>query len=147
MPKKTRGGNVRIEWYGFQELLDKIEKAEGKINDSITTAIKKSAEPIKKEMLDFVKSHSRGGSAASVWASFEQDTLNSWEEILETDKNTITYKFGFSIKNKGMAAVYLNYGGFYTKPYFFIDTAIDNNRDKVKQIQEEALREILKELQ
>lgn len=143
MAKKGRGGNAHIEWFGFQELLDKIEKANGSVNNAIEKAIKKSAEPVKKDLLAFMVKHSPPNG--SPWAT--GDTLASWREKLTKSDNTITLKIGFSIKDGGLPAVFLNYGGFYTKPYLFIEQAIDNNIDTIKQIQEEALKEILKELQ
>lgn len=142
---KAKGGNIKLEWFGFQEMLDKIEEAEKSVDDAIEKAIKKSAEPIIKDMKEFMEAHSPGGANASPWAT--GDTLKSWDEKLTKKDGVITYEFGFNIKKGGLPAIFLNYGGFYTKPYLFIEKALDSHIDDVKRLQEEALQEILKELE
>lgn len=137
-----RGGNAVIELYGFEELLKKIEKAEGNLTDAVAEAVQRSAEPVKKDMQDFMDKHSPPNG--SVWAT--GDTKKSWREQLTTKGDTVTYKIGYSIKDGGLPSIFLNYGTPTNEPSFFIDMAVERNINEIKKIQEETLREILEEL-
>lgn len=141
---KSRNGNAVVEWYGFDDLIKKIEKAQGSVTEAVVSAIKKSAEPVKKDMQDYVNKHSPEGSDASKWAT--GSTRDSWKERLSLKKDSVTYSIGYSIRDGGLASIFLNYGSPTTYPSFFIEKAVENNVDKVATIQEETLKEILKGL-
>ena len=137
-----KGGNAIIEFYGFKELLEKIEKAQLNVEEAVKEAVQKSAEPVKRDMDGFMIKHSPPNG--SPWATGE--TRRSWEEKMSSRGDTITYKIGYSIKKGGLPSIFLNYGTPTNEPSFFIDHAVDDNIDEIKRIQEEALKEILKGL-
>lgn len=123
---------------GVSEILKKIEKAKGNVNKAVEKAIEKSAEIPAKDMLNFIKQHRDSGA-----------TEESFVKEVEVDKdgNIICY-VGFKIDktHNGLAAIFLNVGGQFTEPTFFIDNAVENNLDKIHEVQQEVLNDILKEL-
>lgn len=134
MAKKTTHRN--INFYGSSDLLKKIEAAAGSIEKSVETALRKSSEKPKKEMLNYMGKHRRSGA-----------TEESFRETFERGKDgKFIYKLGFDIKKGGLPALFLNYGTPKIPPSFFIDNALENNIDEIIKIQNDTLQEILKEL-
>lgn len=136
-----KGVNAVLHWYGFDELLTKIDELQGNMKESIKIAIEKSAEPVKKDIRDFIDKHSP--PQGSPWATGE--TRESWKEQLEVKGDIITYKVGYDLK-KSLAPVFLEYGGMHNPPYYFMNDAIMNNATEIERIQRETLEDILKEL-
>ncbi len=131
----SKKGNF-IEFYGSAELLNKIEDAAGNVNKAVEKALVKSAELPKKDMLDFIRQHKDTGTTE---ASFVDNEVK-W------DGDRLTLKTGFDIKKGGLPALFLDIGTPKIKPSFFVYYAVEKNVNKIKQIQQETLQEILKEL-
>lgn len=129
------GGKAKIDFYGFDELLKKLEKAGANVNEEIINALKVSSEKPKQEMINFMTKHKRTGN-----------TLNSWEEEIKENKNIIKFEMGFNASKGGLPAIFLNVGTPRIQPYFFIDNAVNNNLDEIKKAQEQALLKSFKEL-
>lgn len=137
MAKKIHGGKTKMEFFGTAELLQKIEKASGNVEKAIIKSLELSIELPKKDMLDFMSRHKLTG-----------DTYNSFTiEPIEEKDGIIKCKFGFSISKGGLPALFLNLGvPNKIEPSFFIDRAVADNMDEIKNIQLKALEEIFKEL-
>ena len=120
---------------GFEEMLDKIEKAGGTVEKAVTAAVKEDAEFTRKQLLDFIKKHKETGATEASLIPVE----------VENYRGKITCKVGFSISNGGLAAIFLNYGTPKIAPTMFIDKAF-NNKKKHQDIQEKAMQKILSEI-
>lgn len=129
------GGKTRVDFYGGEDLLQKIEKAGGNVEEALITALKKSLEKPKQEMLDFIKQHHLTGV-----------TEDSFVEEIEIDKGVITARIGFSVKKGGLPAIFLNVGTPKMPPTWFIDNAVEQNIDYIFSEQKKALQDALREL-
>ena len=144
MAKKKKGkgnfshhGGVTLDFYGFEELLQKIIDAGGDLEDSLARSLEASAKPIANDLTGFMRKHYRTG-----------ETLRSFEDIHDIDRNRgfISYKLGFDIKKGGLPALFFDLGTPTMRPTFFVYYAFKNNADRVKREQENALLEILEDL-
>lgn len=142
MAKKKKGkfshnGGVSLDFYGFQELLEKITKVGGNLEDALSKSLQASAKPIENDLREFMNKHHKTG-----------DTIGSFENIHSVDRvgGYVYYKLGFNKDNGGLPALYLDVGTPTIKPSFFVYYAFTNNADRVKQEQEQALLKILEDL-
>lgn len=131
-------GNARIDYYGTDEVIQKLDRAGIDVVKVLADVLKQSAEKPKKEMLNFIRQHRQTG-----------ETEDSFIEQIKTDEDTgkIYYSIGFNLDGKkpGLPALFLNYGTPTQEPYYFIDNAIDENIDGIKKTQEEALEKIMRD--
>lgn len=132
-----------ISFYGFDELLKKIEDAGGTIDGAVTNCVKESEQIVQEEM----KAQMRKKKVAS-------DLIRRMPKpTIEKSGNAITARVGYK-KGKynpkklsdGYKAVFINYGTPRIKPRKFIDSTKRKARPQIKKMQEEALNEILKGL-
>ena len=138
--KKYRGSSLKrgnmIEMYGVSELLNKIEKAKGNVDEAVKEAVKKSLEIVGEDSLKFMEKH-----------QFTGETLASYTLGEPTVKDDVVNGVvGYDVKKGGLPAIFLDVGtpsmdGYYWKYY-----AVNNNYEKIKQIQHETLNRILEEL-
>lgn len=121
---------AKIDFYGSDELLKKIEEAGGNVEEEIIKAIRKSAEKPSNEMISFIRKHKRTGR-----------TEESFTEEIKSKNGVITAEFGFSVRNGGIASIFWEYGTPRKAPdaHFFISNAIDKNIDEIIATQQEAL--------
>lgn len=129
------GRKSRIEFFGTSELLKKIERAGGNVEQACVDALKASIQKPKDEMLQYIRQHHLTGQ-----------TEESFTEEIKQENGKIFCKIGFSIKDGGLAALFLNLGTPRIKPSFFIDYAVDHNIDEIKKAQLEALNKAFREL-
>lgn len=138
--KKYRGSSVKrgnyVEMYGMQDLLNKIEKAGGNVNQAVKKCVDRSLEQVGLKMQLFMMEHKDTGKTM---ASFEQLSAESKGDI-------VTSLIGYNVKKEGLPAIFLDVGTPKRKPYFFRYYAIENSRTQIEQIQRETLNEILEEL-
>ena len=128
---------ARIDYYGTDDIVKKLEKLKVNTTQALAQALKESAEVPKREMLDYIKQHRKTGK-----------TEESFTETIKTENDVIYLELGFNLSgaNKpGLPALFLNYGTPFIEPSFFIDKAIENNTDKIKQTQQKTLERIAKE--
>ena len=130
-------GGVWLDFYGFEELLQKIIDAGGDLEDSLARSVKASAKPIANDLTGFMSKHVHTG-----------DTMRSFENVHSVDRNRgfIHYKLGFNLDKDGEPAIFFDLGAPTIKPTYFVYYAFTNNADRVKREQENALLEILEEL-
>lgn len=133
---KRKSGKVGLEMYGVGDLLKKIEKAKGNLEQAIEKAVMKSVELPKRDMLNYIKQHHLTGQTE------ESFTVTP----IEWENGVGTVYVGFSVRKGGLPAIFLNVGTPKITPSFFIDKAVENNVDEIHRIQRQTLEEILKEL-
>lgn len=134
MPKKS------IQFYGDTSVIKLLDKLGADVPKALTKALKDSIEIPADEMKYFV---SRAGHYET---GLTEESFEVEEPVYDSKTGTITAKIGFSVKKGGLASIFLNFGGMYNQPYFFIDKAVDDNVDAIKKAQIEALKSIIKEL-
>ena len=140
---------IKLKLTGFDELLDKIEKAGGKADKATEQCMKKSAETMDAAL----RSEMQKSNVPS-----ELENAMQPPEVFR-DGNVVVAKVGFkkgsyNPKNPSAAykAIFLNYGTpkrtkhGKVKARGFIQSAKKNARPKIKKQQEETLNDILKEL-
>lgn len=132
---KGKGGTQRhIQFYGYDEILTALMLSKEKLTKAVAESIKESIQIPKQDMLDFMSKHKYSGK-----------TYESWKESVEANGTVVSVDFGFSIKDGGLPAIFLNLGGLRNPPYYFIDNAINHNLDRIKNKQIETLKEVFKE--
>lgn len=143
--KKSKG--TYMEFYGTEELMNKLANLGGNVEEVVAKALQAGAQIPYNEMKEFASQHVDTG-----------DMLRSLEITEPEIKNgKVKIKVGFNIKKGGLPALFLNYGtpthsgrnghGKITgiTPSFFIDKAFENNVDKIKELQLEAINNAIKE--
>lgn len=140
MAKKYRGSSIKrqniVEMYGVGEILNKIEKAGGKVDEAVKKAVDESLKIVGADMQSFMKQHKLTG-----------ETISSYEQIpAEILTNNVNAMVGYNVKNGGLPAIFLDVGTPNQKGYFFRYYAVENNRKKIEEIQKNTLNEIFKEL-
>lgn len=133
----SHSGRVGLDFYGFQELLQKIVDAGGGLEDALAKSLKASAVPIERDLMNFIRPRHITG-----------DTEGSFTNIHEVDRvgGYVSYKLGFDKEDGGLPALFLDIGTPTITPTFFVYYAFENNVDRVREEQERALKEVLKEL-
>lgn len=132
---------ARIDYYGTDEIIQKLDKLGANIGEELAKALKQSAVKPKNEMLSYIREHRDTGA-----------TEDSFTETIVNDeaKGKIYLDIGFNLSKKagspGLPALFLNYGTPYIEPSFFIENAIENNRDEIQRTQQEALEKVAREL-
>lgn len=136
-------GDVSLDFYGFEDLLNKIVQAGGKLDDVIVRAIKASSKPIENDLLAFMRKHTKPVSKISTGA-----TMESFTNVGDVQRTGgyVWYKLGFDIKEGGLPALFLDIGTPKITPSFFVYYAFSKNMDNAKREQEQALQEAFKEL-
>lgn len=140
MAKKFKGSSIKrgniVEMYGMSDLLKKIEAAGGKVDQAIKKAVDNSLEQVGMQMQLFMLGHKETG-----------DTYSSYEQIKASIKgNSVEAMVGYSVKNGGLPAIFLDVGTPKQKPYFFRYYAVENSSKAIKEIQQATLNEILEGL-
>ena len=138
--RKYRGSSVKrknlVEMYGTADLLKSIEAAGGKVDEAVRKAVDESLKIVGDDMQAFMSQHRETG-----------DTAASFEHIAASIKgNSVEAMVGYDAKNGGLPAIFLDVGTPKQKPYFFSYYAVENNRQKIEQIQRDTLTEILERL-
>lgn len=138
--RKYRGSSVKrknlVEMYGTADLLKSIEAAGGKVDEAVRKAVDASLKIVGDDMQAFMSQHIETG-----------DTVASYEHIAASIKgNSVEAMVGYDSKNGGLPAIFLDVGTPKQKPYFFRYYAVENNRQKIEQIQRDTLTEILEGL-
>ncbi len=141
MARKFRGSSIKrgnlVEISGMSELLQKIEKAGGNVNQACAKAVDNCLELVGLHMQLFMAEHKLTG-----------DTYDSYEQIMASIKdNKVEAMVGYNVKKGGLPAIFLDVGTPKQKPYFFRYYAIENNQKEIQRIQRDTLNDILKELE
>lgn len=133
---RKRKNAFSMDFYGSSELLKKIDRAGGNVEDAISRAVARSMDAPKKDMLEFIKKHHVSGATEESFG----------ETPFEWKNGVLKYAVGFNIKKGGIAALFLDVGTPTMDAHFFIHNARYKNLTKIRDAQEAALKEIFKEL-
>lgn len=139
-PRKFKGQSIKkgnyIDFVGGSELLKKIEAAGGKVDEAVKKCVDNSLENVGMRMQLFMMGHRDSG-----------DTYDSYAKLkTEIKGNVVTSQVGYSIKDGGLAAIFLDVGTPKQKPYFFRYYAVHDGQGEIQKIQQATLNEILEGL-
>lgn len=140
MANKYRGSSIKrgnlVSVYGMDELLNKVEKAGGNVNDAVQKCVDNSLELVGLKMQLFMMEHRETG-----------DTYRSYEHIKASIKeNKVEAMVGYEVAKGGLPAIFLDVGTPKQTPYFFRYYAVENSSGELREIQKNTIEEILKEL-
>lgn len=122
----------------FQDLQEKIAKANGNLERAVERSMEAAADFLNPDFKAGIAKHRRTGRTER--ALIERPNV-------EWNGNKATLKTGFSVREGGLAAIFINFGtkrGAAKDP--FIDRAISRNRKKITEAQQTILMDELKEL-
>jgi HK97 gp10 family phage protein len=150
--RKFKGSSVKrgnlIEMYGVSELLKSIEEAGGKVDEAVMKAVDKSLEIVGEDMQSFMSRHIESGATYKSYRVTKATTSKQVKvgNVAHDVKDGVTGDVGYSINKGGLPAIFLDVGTPKRKGHFFRYYAVENNRQKIHQIQRETLNEILEGL-
>ena len=141
MAKRSKGRGTSLkggfELYGVSELLKKIEKMGGNVDNACKKAVDESLKIVGEDMQNFMSGHKDTG-----------DTMASYEQIpAEVKDGRIEAVVGYNAKSGGLPSILLDVGTPKQKPYFYRYYAVNNNAAKLEEVQHKALNEILRGLE
>lgn len=139
-----RNGMVSI--HGVSDLLKKIEKAQGRVDEAVMKSTDASLAVIGKEAQNLMSRLSPGKSGTG-------DTYRSFEQRpAEMNGKFVQASVGYNVDNGGLPAIFLDVGWTGTpkrkpkKGHFWRYYAVENTRSQVAEAQKKALNEILEGL-
>ena len=140
---KKKGNNTgRIDYYGTDEIVQKLDRLGVDVSQALKTALLKSAEKPAQEMRDFIATNHRRTKTT------ENSLIVKTEE--DEDNGKLFVRVGFNLNKEdgkpGLPALFLNYGTPTQEPTFFIDKIIENDIDEIKRIQQETLEKVARDV-
>lgn len=150
MARKFKGTSFKqgsmISISGVSDLLKKIEKAQGRVDEAVMKATDASLEVIGKEAQRLMRPLSPGKSGTG-------DTYRSFEQrSAKMNGNFVQASVGYDVDKGGLPAIFLDVGWTGTpkrepkKGHFWRYYAVENTRSQVNEAQKKALKEILEGL-
>lgn len=147
---KYRGSSLKsdsmVSMYGVAELLRKIEKAHGRIDEAAIKATDESLKVIGNESQRLMARLSPGEAGTG-------DTYRSYEQQpAKMNGKFVQASLGYNIDEGGLPAIFLDVGWKGTpkrepkRGHFWRYYAVANTRKQVKEVQQKALNEILEGL-
>ena len=133
---------LKLDVKGIEDYLERIEKAGGNVDAAAMKAIKESADVAEREL--------RNAASAKVPSSITEAITTEVSVSGNTYFARVGWKRGiYDPKNlsQGYKAIFLNYGTPRVKPRNFIETAKKKAKKPIKDIQNQVLDDILKELE
>jgi hypothetical protein len=146
MARKFKGTSFKqgsmISISGVSDLLKKIEKAQGRVDEAVMKATDASLEVIGKEAQRLMRPLSPGKSGTG-------DTYRSFEQrSAKMNGNFVQASVGYDVDKGGLPAIFLDVGWTGTpkrepkKGHFWRYYAVENTRSQVNEAQKKALKEI-----
>jgi hypothetical protein len=146
MARKFKGTSFKqgsmISISGVSDLLKKIEKAQGRVDEAVMKSTDASLEVIGKEAQRLMSRLSPGASGTgATYRSFEQRSA-------KMNGNFVQAEVGYNVDKGGLPAIFLDVGWTGTpkrepkKGHFWRYYAVENTRSQVNEAQKKALKEI-----
>lgn len=129
---------MKLELSGFTELLERIQKAHGDIDQAAKIALEEGAKPFTLDLKAGIQKHHRTGLTEKALSS---------DPRVSKEGNRLSLEVGFDMRHGGLPALFIEYGTPKMKPDPFIQPAIKRNQSKARKIQEQTLLKILEGLQ
>ena len=125
---------IGLQFDGFVELLEKMNKMEANIKEPVEEALNVSADLVTEQLHKEMKKHHFTGQTEE---SIRENPRVKWRG------NLAEVSYGFDIKKGGLPAIFLERGTPKQKPTPVIKPAIGKTKAKVKAEQERILLEAL----
>lgn len=153
-----------MHYQGDRELMQMLQEISSvdNLNNAVEEALKKSSEPLKKSMSEYMDTHRKGMPTPATQNTAPRGTGQSNRylgEWLKRDGSTMVLRVGFEKKNyktgadheaqKGLQALFLDIGTKdamgtpLVRPTFFVYYAVMNNLDNVRRIQNAVINDYI----
>lgn len=150
MARKFKGTSYKqgsmVSYHGVSDLLKKIEKAQGRVDEAVKKATDASLKVIGNEAQRLMRPLSPGKSGTGdTYRSFEQQPA-------EMNGKFVQASVGYNVGEGGLPAIFLDVGWTGTpkrdpkRGHFWRYYAVENTRKQVAEAQKNALNEILGDL-
>ena len=150
MARKFKGSSYKrgsmVSIHGVSNLLKKIEKAQGRVDEAVIKATDASLAVIGKEAQKLMRPLSPGkAGTGDTYRSFEQRPAKMNGKIVQAS-------VGYNVDEGGLPAIFLDVGWTGTpkrepkRGHFWRYYAVENTRSQVNEAQKKALNEILEGL-
>ena len=150
MARKFKGSSYKqgsmVSYHGVSSLLQKIEKAQGRVDEAVKKATDASLKVIGNEAQRFMRPLSPGqAGTGDTYRSFEQQPA-------EISGKFVQASVGYNVDEGGLPAIFLDVGWTGTpkrepkRGHFWRYYAVENTRKQVAEAQKKALNEILGDL-
>lgn len=150
MARKFKGTSYKqgsmVSYHGVSDLLKKIEKAQGRVDEAVKKATDASLKVIGNEAQRLMRPLSPGKSGTGdTYRSFEQQPA-------EMNGKFVQASVGYNVDEGGLPAIFLDVGWTGTpkrepkRGKFWRYYAVENTRKQVAEAQRNALNEILGDL-
>lgn len=135
MSKKNK---VTIDFKGFEEYAEKLDKLGGDLKSAVDKALLESKDFVDDQLHAQMKKHHRTGNT--------EDTIKDNAKV-EWSGSLASVDVGFSISHGGLASIFLMYGTPRAQPDRKLYNAIygRTTKRKVREIQEEIFTKAIKE--
>ena len=137
MARKRKGKNrLNLDFDGFAEVMEKLASLEADMKKPVEEALQVSAEIVTEKIREEMKPH-----------NFTKRTINSLKKpkVRWYGDNYAEVEYGFSIREGGLASIFLEHGTPKQAPTPIIKPAISKTRKKVRAEQERILTNALRE--
>lgn len=123
---------MKIEMQGFEELMDRLQKAGAEINDVTEKALEEAHKAVTPDIETAIAKHHLTGETEE---SLTKDAEIEWSGL------EAAVKVGFRIKDGGLPSIFLMYGTPKMSPDKSLYNAIYGSaaKRKIKEAQEEVL--------
>lgn len=150
MARKFKGTSYKqgsmVSYHGVSDLLKKIEKAQGRVDEAVKKATDASLKVIGNEAQRLMRPLSPGkAGTGDTYRSFEQQPA-------EMNGKFVQASVGYDVDEGGLPAIFLDVGWTGTpkrepkRGHFWRYYAVENTRKQVMEAQKNALNEILGDL-
>lgn len=135
----ARRNKLTIDFEGFQEYMEKLDKLGADTKEITNKALQKSYEEVTPTIESAIKPHHQSGDTEKSLAK---------NESVEWEGTKAYIKVGFNIRNGGLPSIFLMYGTPRMKPDKKLYNAIYGSsvKKKVRKIQEEIFHEELRKV-
>lgn len=121
----------KIKITGVSEIVKKLEKMNADVEKAVVDAVKESSKPVENELLAYIREHKYSGL-----------TEESYVAEFRSEKGKSYVRIGFSVRDGGIAAIFLNYGTPRMAPSYFIQHALDKYEGQINSSVQRALKEL-----
>ena len=128
---------LELKFSGMEAYLEQLNRLGANVKEEAEKALLESGEIVSQELHERMKEHHVTGETES----------SIIEPKVEWKGTKASMKFGFNYKKGGEPALYLEKGRPHQKPTPVIKPAIEASEDKVRAVQEEALKRAIERAQ